>query len=737
MSNVLTNKIYFMGEHSSNTSPTDPNLYNADDIATYMLIDSVAISSATSKAVSTVNAAAPDSSSISTASSKASSAGSQGSVADSKAVSGSGNTSIADSKSISNSVNISVADSKAVSVATSTPAVTAVVYSGAISVADSKAVSIVAGVPASGRTTTALPTYLNTNAVYNPLDWGVTFDGVTNDTARWTAFMAALPASGFIVWFPNAVNPSIIDSSVVNGVLFFNGKSNFRIFGNGATLKVLAGAACTGNNHMMAFQTCTDFYVDNLILDGNRATRSPNLSNPQGCYNVVVADSTLRGTFNNVRSINAVCDGFTVNVSAANFLTVSAYPTDITLQNCIADNSVRCGLSFPNSVRAKVLGGRYINSVGSAPQCGIDIESDPATVSSGNIDTLVVDAEVSGNTGYGLALGGSATALETNIVIDGLRGANNAGAWINCGAGTNVDMKNLECGVHTTATRGVIDINSLAVNVRISGLNMYGITASGGAQYCVYVHSAVTGTVILEKLRFVNCACSTLVLTRRCIVDGYFSLGCTKDPEIQLVAGQTDFRNGVSENATGRSLYVSATDVTIDGFTAIDAGSATSPFYIDAGGDRATLLNLKVLQRTSIPVGQVALFFNTGVIPGVIRNFTARSASTDYTTTTVATFTGGVVGARISGMVPDPFRVTLVWDPASLGTLQVAQTTVTVTGARIGDKVIVQPGLDLGAFSVTAFVSANDTVRIVLFNSTAGTIDTASSTWIIWVEKAG
>lgn len=70
-------------------------------------------------------------------------------------------------------------------------------------------------------------------------------------------------------------------------------------------------------------------------------------------------------------------------------------------------------------------------------------------------------------------------------------------------------------------------------------------------------------------------------------------------------------------------------------------------------------------------------------------------------------------------------------DPASVATGAAGQgsTTVTVTGAALGDAVIPFPGVDLTSVQVTASVTAADTVKIMIQNLSGGAVDLASSTW--------
>ncbi|MHB1097930.1 MAG: hypothetical protein ACYCZR_00115 [Burkholderiales bacterium] len=57
-----------------------------------------------------------------------------------------------------------------------------------------------------------------------------------------------------------------------------------------------------------------------------------------------------------------------------------------------------------------------------------------------------------------------------------------------------------------------------------------------------------------------------------------------------------------------------------------------------------------------------------------------------------------------------------------------ATTTVTVTGATLGDFAMASLGVDEAGISVTAYVSAADTVSVRLQNESGGTLDLASTT---------
>jgi hypothetical protein len=76
------------------------------------------------------------------------------------------------------------------------------------------------------------------------------------------------------------------------------------------------------------------------------------------------------------------------------------------------------------------------------------------------------------------------------------------------------------------------------------------------------------------------------------------------------------------------------------------------------------------------------------------------------------------------------------WDPPNVAAAGSTTTTVTVTGVALGDPVTrLSFSLDLQGQTLTGYVSAADTVTVVLFNSTAGALNLGSGTLYVAVGK--
>lgn len=73
-----------------------------------------------------------------------------------------------------------------------------------------------------------------------------------------------------------------------------------------------------------------------------------------------------------------------------------------------------------------------------------------------------------------------------------------------------------------------------------------------------------------------------------------------------------------------------------------------------------------------------------------------------------------------------PFKATV--DFASAGDDTEAAADITVTGAELGDIVLIAPGVDVTDGQLTATVTAANTVTAVFSNVTGGAINLASQT---------
>jgi hypothetical protein len=74
-------------------------------------------------------------------------------------------------------------------------------------------------------------------------------------------------------------------------------------------------------------------------------------------------------------------------------------------------------------------------------------------------------------------------------------------------------------------------------------------------------------------------------------------------------------------------------------------------------------------------------------------------------------------------------------DPGDAAAGAEVSATVTITGAALGDFVLVAPGVDVVDVTVQAYVTAADTVTWVVGNVTGDHVNLASSTWNFLVLK--
>ena len=134
-------------------------------------------------------------------------------------------------------------------------------------------------------------------------------------------------------------------------------------------------------------------------------------------------------------------------------------------------------------------------------------------------------------------------------------------------------------------------------------------------------------------------------------------------------------------------------------------------------------------------------FINIVGVTGTFKVIDIQSGSTNYAILS-APCGASVTGAAVSFSSPTFARSgsiellgSATWDPASVPAGGAAVTTLTVTGAAVGDYVIASFSLSLQFLQLTGYVYAADSVAVALTNSLSGAVDLASGTLRVRIIK--
>lgn len=238
--------------------------------------------------------------------------------------------------------------------------------------------------------------------VYNIKDYGAVGDGVHNDAPAIRQAIAALPASNFVLYFPpgrymqgDGTNPDY--TRVVNGIPYpdadigtplnfvLEDKSNFDIYGYGATIIAHPDNSCIKNTGFFVLTRCSNATVRGFEYIGNISSRAPqwgdggrynnqNAFEINGCTDVALYDNHVDG---------AVMDGYMINkftIRVGEYI----FSERVHLLNCTAINCYRQGLSICGGKNLTIEKCRFSGTgtvYGTAPMNSVDVE---ATYGSGH-----------------------------------------------------------------------------------------------------------------------------------------------------------------------------------------------------------------------------------------------------------------------------------------------------------------------------------------------------------------
>jgi parallel beta-helix repeat protein len=172
-------------------------------------------------------------------------------------------------------------------------------------------------------------------------------------------------------------------------------------------------------------------------------------------------------------------------------------------------------------------------------------------------------------------------------------------------------------------------------------------------------------------------------------------------------------KNGISANTSVTRAIIAMNHVEDNDVEA--SGTQYGILVTGTGSDRNKVVNNYISDEV-IGVNIAAGSYNE------IAGNTAENCSTVYSTSgsTQTKVNGGLEGS-------------VSWNPGDLSNGTGETTSLTVTGAAVGDRVEVFPGIDLDGLVHSGYVSATDTVELRLHNGTGGNVNLASSTWRVRV----
>jgi lysophospholipase L1-like esterase len=425
------------------------------------------------------------------------------------------------------------------------------------------------------------------------------------------------------------------------------GASNFRIIGNGATIKGANGMPTAWGSELVFIQNSVDGVVSDLKVDGNRAGRTPAEDDN---HNIAIWDSCQRIRFVRVQSDNACCDGWYL---ASNTVTDSStFPTDIKLYDCGANNGFRNNMSLINTLRFRDYGGVYNGANGTDPQDGVDCEpnGDAASGNLGNIEAEFRGTTCNGNLGLGFQV-----FLDSNTrlkFIDCSAKANPSGAFGAFGGDFEIRGFNIEDHYWDT-DRGVIDIAGTTGRTIISGITSRGNTTEDLEKPLIYIDSTVVGPVIVDGVKVDGSDCPVVISYGRAVVQNIETNGQTQGYVAKFYGAAA--ANSVLRNVIARAgalgIYTSAPNMTIDDVKLENPTGTTNLSVIDTAAVKASVNNYEVYQSGNVPAGQVGIRFVTA--PARATNILGRnSGATPWTAAQLAVFAGGFVGSLIDNIAP-------------------------------------------------------------------------------------
>lgn len=281
-----------------------------------------------------------------------------------------------------------------------------------------------------------------------------------------------------------------------------SGKSGFSIVGPGS-VSMLARTPVEWGYGMLRFAECENFRLEDLVFDANRMAREPR----EVSAHTLHFQSSKRFACKRVETRNSVCDGFFLDsTDPADFDT---HCSDADFLDCLSVNSYRQGCSVIQGHRLRFLGGEYSGSIGTAPQAGIDLESDSSDPRGALSDIHFERVRFSGNVGFGLKV--APIARPASITARDCSFDANAAGAISWGAVSGAIIRPTISRFGPEAERGAIDFpvgDGFRTDepIEVAAPVFTDIATDSPQATLVYVHSQAHAPVAISNLRAGPCA---------------------------------------------------------------------------------------------------------------------------------------------------------------------------------------------------------------------------------------
>ena len=369
--------------------------------------------------------------------------------------------------------------------------------------------------------------------ILTPVQFGAIGDGIADDTTSLQNAVNTL-AKGDTLDLIGKVYRTSSPITITN-------KTDFLILGYGSIIKTIDSTPVTANKQLLYISDCTRFRIEGVVIDGNRSTRIPAEVAAHNVQFRRCRDFILT----QVSSINSVVDGF--YFGAANNTDPTTYCSDFKLINCYADNCYRQGASVINAYNFEFDGGSYTNTKGTAPEAGIDVESNPGATLS-NKNGVFKNILFKGNNGVGLLL--SNVGAPRNFSVENCEFISNTLGGINCSS-SDVVIEGCAFSDHQdTAVGGVVFMSGQPTH----GTRIANCTFDNNNTIAIQTHSLTDGTIIFGNTINTNLGIGIKSRGNNNIISNNYISDCT-DIGI-LSAGETcTIQNNYITRVNGRGIY--------------------------------------------------------------------------------------------------------------------------------------------------------------------------------------